>query len=247
MKTSRLIVVFSILLLSFSISAKIYKLEGTIGNKYSIVLELEEHDDGLFSGRYAYKSTLQKNGNVDCSWLDINPSYENPTTQWNIRDCQLNPVETWYNVKFTNGKRLTCKMKNKKGIIYDVVANVTVSSQDNPSMLSYFKSHIGESVSDFGMFYDPSIQQRFEKMMGKNNFNYLTYIYQTQGGIEYTKSMYWGSGFMAHQCCDPAAIWAYDTDNNSFYVWIRKDGKDFWWSESGSVPYKFKELVNSTF
>lgn len=55
-------------------SAKIYKLEGTIGGKFPIVVELEE-DDGFISGRYAYKSTLQKNGDVDCSWLDINPSY----------------------------------------------------------------------------------------------------------------------------------------------------------------------------
>lgn len=227
--------------------AKTYKLEGTVGGQYPIVIELEEFEDGLFSGRYAYKSTLRKNGNVKCSWLDINPSYENPTSKWDIRDCKAEPVETWYNVKFTGGKRLTCKMKNSKGKVYDIVATVTTSSAISPSMISHFKSHIGDSASDFGMFSDPSIAGRLEDMMGANNFNYMTSIYQVQGGIEYTKAMYWGSGFVAHECCDPATVWAYDSDNDSFYVWIRKDGKDYWWSESGNIPFKFQELVSSRF
>ena len=75
----------------------------------------------------------------------------------------------------------------------------------------------------------------------------MTSIYQVQGGIEYTKAMYWGSGFVAHECCDPATVWAYDSDNDSFYVWIRKDGQDYWWSESGNIPFKFQELVRSRF
>lgn len=234
-------------MLPMLLAARVYILEGAIGGKYPIIIELEEHDDGLFSGRYAYKSTLQKNGNIDRSWLEINPSYQNPATRWDIRDCNLNPIETWYGIKFLGSKDFSCKMKNAKGQVYDVVAKVVRSSQDTPSTKAYFKSHIGDCPSDFHMFFDPSIQQRFEALMGTPNFNYLTNIYQTQGGIEYTKGMYWGSAFMAHQCCDPATVWAYDTDNNSFYVWIRKDNKDYWWSESGNVPYKFRELVNDTF
>lgn len=226
--------------------AKTYKLEGTVGGQYPIVIELEE-SNGLFFGKYAYLSTLRKNGNLDCSWLGINPSYENPDTKWDIRDCQSEPVETWYNVTFTDGKRLTCKMKNNKGKVYDIVATVTESSVSSPSLIAHFKSHIGESALDFAMFSDPSIGGRLEDMMGVNNFNYMTSIYQTQGGIEYTKAMFWGSGFVAHECCDPATLWAYDSDNDSFYVWIRQDGQDYWWSESGSIPYKFKELVSANF
>ncbi|MBD5210779.1 MAG: hypothetical protein HDS54_04235 [Barnesiella sp.] len=231
-------------LLSF---AKTYKLDGTIGGLYPIVIELEEHDDGLFSGRYAYKSTLKNKGNIDSSWLNINPNYKNPATTWDIRDHKWNDVESWYNIKFNGGKRLTCKMKNAKGKIYDVTATVTESSNNSPSWLSYFKSHIGESPAEFSMFFDPSIQQRLGNLMGNNNFDYMTSIYQTQGGIEYTKGMYWGSAFVAHQCCDPATVWAYDTDNNKFYVWIRKDGRDYWWSETGNIPIKFQEIVNDRF
>lgn len=235
-----------LLLLPAFASARTYKLDGTIGGKYTIVIELEEHSDGFISGRYAYKSTLQKYGDVECSWLEIHPNYHDPASTWDVRDCNLNSVETWYNVSFDDGKHLTCRMKNVKGKTYDVVANVTESSQSSPSTLAYFKSHIGDCPSDFHMFFDPFIQQRLEDLMGEKNFNYMAYIYQTQGGIEYTKGMFYGSGYMAHECCDPATVWAYDTDNNSFYVWIRKDGKDYWWSESGNVPYKFQELVRAT-
>lgn len=232
--------------ISLCSSAKIYKLEGEIGGVYSIILELEEHDDGLFSGRYAYKSTLQKEGEGECSWLLINPSYENPASQWSVRDCKLNPVETWYNIRFANG-RLTARMKNTRGKVYEIVANVTDSGQESPSMTAYFKDHLGECASDFGLLSDPSIQQRLEAMMGQGNFNNLTHIYQTQGPIEYHSGMYWASGFVAHQCCDPATLWAYDSYDNTFYVWIRKDSSEYWWSEAGSIPYKFHELVNEKF
>lgn len=241
--------VISILLILISQIAmsRTYKLEGTVGGKYPIVVELEEDDRGLFSGKYAYKSTLQKRGNLDCSWLHINPSYQNPATQWDISDCKFNPAETWYNVRFSDGKHLTAMVKNVQGNAYNVTANVIESSAVSPSWVSHFKAHIGDSPSDFDMFTDPSIQQRWGDMMGENNFNYLVSIYQTQGGIEYAKGMYWGSAFVAHQCCDPATVWAYDADNNAFYVWIRKDDRDYWWSETGSIPLKFRELVESRF
>lgn len=83
--------------------------------------------------------------------------------------------------------------------------------------------------------------------MPNGNFDLMRSYYQTQTPIEYTNGMFWASGFKAHQCCDPAVVWAYDGRNNSFYVWIRKDGRDYWWSESGSIPYEFRELVNEKF
>ena len=57
-----LIVLFVLILGQSAVSAAVYKLEGMVGGKYAIVIELEEHEDGFISGRYAYKSTLRKNG-----------------------------------------------------------------------------------------------------------------------------------------------------------------------------------------
>ncbi len=242
-----LTIVLLLVITSVMSNAKTYRLEGTIGGKYPIAVDLEEHYDGYFSGRYAYKTTLQKNGNGDCSWLQINPSYENPTTEWTVRDCTPDVVETWYNVKFADRKHLNATMKNNRGKIFTVSANVIESSSVSASLISHFKEHIGDCPSDFQMFTNPTIQQRWVDMMGENNFNYLVSIYQTQGGIEYTKGMYWGSAFMAHQCCDPATVWAYDSDNDKFYIWILKDDRDYWWSETGAVPLKFRELVNDKF
>ncbi len=104
--------------------AKTYKLEGTVGGKYPIVIELEQHEDGLFSGRYAYKATLQKKGKGACSWFDINPSYEKPATQWTVRDCTPDVVETWYMVNFNDRKHLTATIKNSRGQTFVVSANV---------------------------------------------------------------------------------------------------------------------------
>ena len=227
-------------------SARVYKLDGTIGSQYPIVIELQEFDEGLYSGQYAYCSTLQKNGDEKCSWLLINPSYKAPTQQWTIRDCRPEPVETWYNVKF-DGKRLTAQMKNIQGKSYDVVATVIQQARDDAPLTSYYKRHIGEMVCDLDMFNYLPIKFRLINLMELESYFTLKNIYQTQGDIEYSKGMFYGSGFMAHQCCDPATVWAYDTDNNSFYIWIRMDNSDYWWSESGNIPFKFQEVVNSRF
>lgn len=241
-----LFIIIAVMLPLISMGQTLYKLEGSIGGQYLIVIELEEDEDGFISGRYAYRSTLSKNGDVECSWLLINPSYNNPETQWTIRDCKPDMVEEWFNVNFNDHKHLTARMKNIKGKTYDVTATVT-SAGSNENLIAYFKQYIGDMVCDIDMFNDPWVKSRLVNLMGDTSYAFLKKIYQTQGDIEYGKGMYWGSGFMAHQCCDPATVWAYDTDNNSFYVWIRKDNKDYWWSEIGTVPYKFRELVTATF
>lgn len=246
MKTIKLIVIL-FLMPFLSAVAKTYQLEGMIGGKYSIVIELEEFDQGLFSGRYAYLSTLRKNGDIGCSWLSINPSHDSPYSEWVVKDCKLDWAETWYNVRFCDRKHLTARMKNAKGKYYDVVATVKDESSVGAPLNAYFKQHIGDMVCDFDMFNDHRVKSRLIDFMGVEPYSALKNIYQTQGDIEYSKGMYWGSGFMVHQCCDPATVWAYDTGNNSFYVWIRIDGKDYWWSESGNIPYEFRELVDSAF
>ncbi len=239
----RNIVIFLLLAVAPGIaSAKTYKLEGAVGGLYPVVIELEE-SDGRFFGRYAYLSTLAKSGDIDCSWLQIIPSYEQPASQWDVRDCKLNPVETWYNVTFSDGQHLSARMKNVKGKTYEIKAKVTSSSNLSPSMTDHFKSHLGEYPSEFHMFSDPSIQDRWEEMMGRENFDYVVSIYQSQSPIEYSQRMFHSAGFVARQCCDPAVAWAYDTDADAFYVWVRKDDKEYWWSKTGQIPLKFREIV----
>lgn len=243
-----LIIIFLSLINIASFGQSVYKLEGSIGGQYPVVIELEEHDDGLFSGRYAYTSTLRKSGDKVCSWLLINPDYNEPTTKWGIRDCKPDVVETWSNVRF-DGKRLSARMKNVQGKSYDVAATVTKQANEAAPLKSYYKLHIGEMVCDFDMFNYLPIKFRLINLMGIEPYFALKEIYQTQGDIEYSKGMFWGSGFMAHQCCDPDTVWAYDTDNNSFYfyVWILFNGNNRWWSESGNIPIKFREIVSERF
>lgn len=245
-KLKTLLTVIVLTIFRSGLSASVYKLEGTIGGQYPVVIELEEFDEGLFSGWYAYTSTLQRNGDNVCSWLLINPSYEAPETQWTIRDCKPDVVETWSDVRF-DGKRLSARMKNTRGKRYDVTATVTQHASADASLTAYYKQHIGEMVCDFDMFNYLPIKFRLINCMGIENYFALKNIYQTQGDIEYSKGMFWGSGFMAHQCCDPATVWAYDTYSNTFYVWIRKDDRDYWWSESGDIPIKFREIVSERF
>lgn len=226
---------------------KSYRLEGSVGGQYPIIIELEEHDDGLFSGRYAYKLTLKKNGEGECSWLDINPSYENPYSAWDVRDCTPNLVETWRNVKFSDRKHLSATMKNNRGKTYTISANVVSTPSANASLTPYFKSHIGECVEDFGMWRQQQVFKRLDKLMPNGNYDLMRSFYQVQTPIEYTGGMFWASGFKAHQCCDPAVLWAYDSTANAFYVWVRKDDQNYWWSETGQIPPKFQQLVSENF
>ena len=138
-------------------------------------------------------------------------------------------------------------MKNAAGKTYDLSATVVNRYDKDASLTPYFKQHIGEMVCDFDMFNYLPVKFRLINLMGLEPYFELKDIYQTQGDMEYSKGMYWGSGYMAHQCCDPATVWAYDTHNDSFYIWIRKDGKDYWWSESGNIPLKFREIISERF
>lgn len=228
-------------------AAQSYRLEGTIGGKIPIVIEMEDYEENLLGGRYAYKSTLDKYGDVDCSWLVIDENYDVPESEWTVFDCKKQPVEVWYNLNFMDRKHLTAWMTNKAGKTYQVVAHVVSPAVSKESLVPYYKQHIGEMVCDFDMFNYLPVKFRLIHCMDIENYFALKNIYQTQGDIEYSKGMFWGSGFMARQCCDPATVWAYDTYSNSFYVWIRKDDRDYWWSKSGDIPIKFREIVSERF
>lgn len=233
---------------SFSTLAQsVYKLNGTIGGKYIVVIELEEHEDNYISGRYAYTSTLRKNGDVECSWLSINPSYNNPETQWTIRDCKSDVEEEWFNVNFIDYKHLTARMKNNNRKSYDISATVVETRSNIERLDSYLKMHIGEYAFEFRMFDNPKIKTRLTKLLGAKNFLFFKSIYEVTISLEYNAGMVWASGFKAHQCCDPATLWAYNTHSDSFFIWIRVDERDYWWSESGIIPVEFRALVDLRF
>ncbi len=224
-----------------------FDLEGKIGDRYSIVMQLAGDGSGTVCGRYAYRSTLDRDGDVPCSWLYLAPDVDSPYSKWLVTDCHGKHVETWTNVDFTDRCYLTAKMSNVKGRSYDVVAAVVNAPKLYTPLNSYFKEHIGEYMSEFKMFDDSKVKGRLQDLMGIMNVGALRDIIQVEFPVEYSKGMYWGAGFMAHQCCDPAAVWAYDTQANSFYVWVLKDGGDHWWSETGDIPLKFQELVRGAF
>lgn len=235
------------LIVPTSVFARVYSLEGTVGGVYPIVIELDEFAADLYSGWYAYKKTLKERGDTECTWLQLNPSHDDPMKSWIVRDCELNNVEVWYNVDFSDGKHLTASLKNKRGKVFKVTATVKNQASLEAALTPYFRSHAGKMVCDISMFSYLPIKFRLINMMGIENYFVMRRIYQTQGDIEYRKRMYCGSGYMAHQCCDPAVVWAYDTDNDSFYVWMLQDGVYNWWSESGNIPIKFREIVDETF
>ena len=238
-------VVAAMLAATVAAGARVIRIEGKIGNAFPIVMELEEEAPGVFSGRYAYSKTLQRSGDVACSWLYIAPDEDDPYTRWTIKDCHGKAVEWWYDVRYTGGATLSASMRNVRGKHYEVTAGTTEAAHE--SLTPYYRQHLGEYVFEFKMWDDPLVNARLSAMMGEANFAYLREIYQVEHPVEDHKGLFWSSGFVAHQCCDPAVLWAYDSSNNSFYVWIRKDDNDYWWSETGEVPVEFQWFVQSQF
>lgn len=223
------------------------QLEGKIGDKYPIVLELAHDGSGIYSGKYAYSSTLKRDGDSPCSWLYISPDVDSPYSEWTVTDCHGKQVEKWHNVTVSDRGYLSARMTNSKGTTYDVAATVAGATTLHEPLNAYFREHLGDYTFEFNMFSESRIRKRLQELMGVADAIDLFNIIQVAQPIEYNSGMYWSSGFMAHQCCDPAAMWAYDTRNNSFYIWVRKDGSEYWWAESGEIPYEFRELVSSRF
>lgn len=57
------------------------------GNRYPVIFEYTLNDDGTVAGRYAYNSTLRKNGNKPSSWITIKGTYDRrlSETKMNLR------------------------------------------------------------------------------------------------------------------------------------------------------------------
>lgn len=111
------------------------------------------------------------------------------------------------------------------------------------SLKSYFQQHAGDYAHEIGMLNNATVKARLTKLLGAQNFQLFKSIYQTCVPIEFRSWMYWSYGFQAHNCCDPIAVWAYDINNNAFYVWMKIDAQEYWWSDTGTVPGNFQDLV----
>ena len=122
---NKLLVTILLAILPLVSTSQILKLEGKVGDKYPIVLELEQRGEGLFQGRYAYLSTLRKNGDTACSWLTITPDPQSPYASWLVYDCNGEFVEGWHNVYFAQRQTLTANMTNIRGKSYTINAKVT--------------------------------------------------------------------------------------------------------------------------
>lgn len=97
------IFVFTACLVLLALSAKAYELtlEGKAAGKYPIVMEVDRDFNGALTGRYAYLSTLKREGrDKKSSWLYITPngySGEN----YIVKDSRGNIQEVWSNAEFT--------------------------------------------------------------------------------------------------------------------------------------------------
>lgn len=225
-------------------------LEGKADGKYAIIVEIDRNTNGSFSGRYAYKSTINRQGrNNPATWLYIMPDYYS-TTDYTITDSKGAVQEEWSNAHLSqsgNSYSLSASVINSRGKTFDIQAGSSNSGSNSQSLTSLFKKNLGNYASDFNMFSNPQIVARLKNLMGAQNFNIMKGIYQTEHPIEYQNGMFYANAFVAHQCCDPATVWAYDSHNNKFYVYIIKDGREYWWSETGNTEFKFHELVENTF
>lgn len=74
--------------------------EGEAAGKYPIVMEVDRDSNGAIRGRYAYKSTLKREGyNKRSSWLYITPK-GNSTKEYTIVDSQGKLQERWFDAVF---------------------------------------------------------------------------------------------------------------------------------------------------
>lgn len=124
------IFVFAACLVLLALSAQAYQLtlEGMAAGKYPIIMEVDRDSNGALSGRYAYKSTLKRDGrDKKSSWLYITPngySGEN----YIVKDYHGNIQEVWSNAEFTKEDdvyRFLTGVTNAKGSSFAISARST--------------------------------------------------------------------------------------------------------------------------
>lgn len=110
-----------------------FTFDGKADNKYPIVIEVDRNSNGAITGRYAYKSTLNKQGRDNrASWLYIRP-YGNSKSEYIITDSQGKMQEQWTNATFwRNGEvnYFEVTVTNAKGKTFWINAHSTSKNTD---------------------------------------------------------------------------------------------------------------------
>lgn len=215
------------------------RMEGTIGGRYPIVLELEEIDRHMYVGIYAYQSTLKRDGDSQEAWLRMYPEEDNERGGWSVFDYKGEYVENWYDVRIYDGQYLVARMTNTKGKSYDVEASVPGADKVYEPLKFFFKEHLGEDPSHFDAFSDYRVRERLSRLLG-TNFEVLRSFNISDYGYDSDLSMFRGEGYKPHQGLDTYAAWGYNVRRNAFYVHIFYEGQDYWWSETGEIPFEFR-------
>lgn len=256
--------VFLALLCALCASAYSFSFEGFAAGKYAIVMEVDRNPNGSITGRYAYQSTLNDRGRDNRSaWLYITPD-GNSKTNYTITDSNGKVQERWSNASFSRADGInyfTVNVVNAKGRSFTLnlhtlknrdstttgiqpspnTPNAPTRADENTYITAYYTDHINCNTKD--MFDYSTIAYRLDTLMGLVNYALMKELFEYSGVIQYNGRYFWDSAFRARYCCDPYVVWAYDPSTSAFYVWMRKDSQELWWSETGSIPSDFQQLV----
>lgn len=118
------VVMLAIMLMAVAIPASAEKWTGKVGGKYPVVVYIYP-DGNKVTGRYAYKSTLKKNGDKPSSWLYITGSTDGfgakgTTYSCVVRDNNGKVVEHWELDYYSWGVGATITTSNGKVYTLDL-------------------------------------------------------------------------------------------------------------------------------
>lgn len=154
-----------------------FTLEGTVGGKYPIVIEVDRNSNGAIYGRYAYLSTLNKLGRYNSSsWLYIKPDGDS-NQMYIITDVNGKVEEHWdiamtrkNGINILEGSLVTAKSKwftveaksvspNQSSDLLQIITKLCPMSYSQA--LNYVKSNGFTHVKTFKKYYhdfndDPS-------------------------------------------------------------------------------------------
>lgn len=119
-----------------------FTFDGEAANQYPIVIEVDRNANGSITGRYAYISTLNKQGRENrASWLYIRPK-GNSKSEYIISDARGNIQEHWSNATFwkENGVNyFDVVVVNSKGKTFGIFAKST--SKNAGSWVGSYEIH----------------------------------------------------------------------------------------------------------
>ncbi len=124
-KTLTGVVMFLVMMLAVSIPASAQKFTGKVGGKYPVVVYLDPNGTSI-TGKYAYRSTLKKQGDKPSTWLYIKGTAEDMGargTTYNcvVRDSKGKMVEHWSLDYYSWGVEAT--ITTSSGKVYHLTLN----------------------------------------------------------------------------------------------------------------------------